>query len=128
MFTSETVARSPLRRQVLHWCAQHQNLLPPNLPCTYSQRKKRPLLPNGRSGGGNGVPSLSAMPAGMFARNSGLAGNFEHGFESFAPDRGERLRRRRNRRPGGAPGSKFTTSSTTVYPAPGGAAKRGSED
>ena len=78
MFTSEAVARSALRRQVLHWRAQHQNLLPLDLPGTYSQRKKRPLLSQRRRGGGSRIPSVSALPAGMFSWNAGLAGNVEH--------------------------------------------------
>src|SRR4051812_24685791 len=101
MFTGEAVARSPLRRQVLHWCAQHQNLLPLNLPRADGERKKRQLLSDGRRGGGGRVPSLSALPAGMFARNSGMVRNFEYSFESFAPDCGEWLGRRRNGRPCG---------------------------
>ena len=128
MFTSEAVARPPLRRQVLHGCAQHQNLLPLNLPRADSERKKRPLLSNCRSGGGSRVPSLSPLPAGMFARNPGLVRNFEYGFESSAPDRGEWLRGRRNRRPRGATGSKFAPSSTVIYSALGCVARRGSED
>ena len=128
LFPSEAVARRPLRRQVLHGCAQHQNLLPLNLPCSDRAGKKRPLLSNGRCGGGSWIPSLSALPAGMFARNSGVARNFEHSFESPAPDRREWLGRRRNGRPCGAPGSRFAASSETIYPPPGCAAKHGSAD
>ena len=87
MFTSKAVARSAFRRQVLHRCAQYQNLLPLNLPCTDSERKKRPLFSNGGGGGGSGVSSLSALPTGMLAWNSGLVWDFEHSFASFAPDR-----------------------------------------
>ena len=125
VFTSKAVARSPLRRQVFHWCTQHQNLLPLHLSCTHSERKKRLLLSNGRGGGGSGVSSLSALPAGMFARNSSLAGNIQHRFASIAPDRGEWLGRRRNRRPCRAPGCRFAASSATVYPPLGRAAKVG---
>ena len=99
MFTSEGVARFPIRRQVLHRCAQYQDLLPSNLPCAHSERRKRPLLSNGRRGGGIRVPSLSALPAGMFAGNPGLVRNFKYGFASSAPDRGEWPGRRRNGRP-----------------------------
>src|SRR5438094_3678906 len=44
MFASETVARCALRWQVLHRRAHQQSLLPLDLSCTYSQRKKCPLL------------------------------------------------------------------------------------
>jgi hypothetical protein len=128
MFTSEAVARSSLRRQVLHWGPQHQNLLPLNLPCAYSEREKYPLFSQRSRSGGSWVPSLSALPAGMFAWNSGLGWNSEHSFESLAPDRGEWLGRWRNGGPRGTPGSRFAAPSTIVYPAPGRAAKRGGTD
>src|SRR5438128_10085231 len=40
MFASETVARCALRWQVLHRRAHQQSLLPLDLSCTYSQRKR----------------------------------------------------------------------------------------
>jgi hypothetical protein len=89
MLTSEAVARSPLRRQVLHRCAQHQDLLPSHMSGAYRARGERPLLSNRRRVGRSRVPSLFALPAGMFAGNPSLVRSVEHGFESSAPDRGK---------------------------------------
>src|SRR5438270_2728989 len=75
MFASEDVARSTFRRQVLYGCAQHQDLLPLDLPCPHGERKECALLSICCGCGGSWLPPLSALPAGMFAGHSGVAGH-----------------------------------------------------
>ena len=75
VLTSATVARRPLRRQVLHRRAGQQSVLPFDMPGAYSQGEELPLLCHGRCGCGGGLPPLSSMPARSFAGHSGVAGN-----------------------------------------------------
>src|SRR5262249_9153747 len=115
----QAVARSPLRWQVLHWRAQHENLLPLHLPCANSKGKERPILCNGRRGGGSWISALSTLPSGGFAWNSGLARDFEHRLKSFTLDRRRRLGRSWDGRAGGTIGNRFKASSAAVCSAPG---------
>ena len=128
MRPSENVAGSPLRRQVFHWRAQHQDLLPIDLPCAYGEREKRSLLSDGCSSGGIWISSLPAMPPGVFTGNSGLVWYFEHGFEGVAPDWRIRPGRRWNGGPCRPGRGWVAPSATAIYPALGCAAARGGTD
>ena len=91
MFASKTVTRCSLRRQVLYWSDRQWGLLSSNLPSAYCEREERPLLSDRRGSSGGRLSPLPALPARKLARNSGMAGNFKHGFASFATDRRERV-------------------------------------
>ena len=80
LFTSEAVARSAIRRQILHWCTRQPGLLPFDLPGSHGEREECPLLPHRRGGSGGGFPALSALPARMFTWNSGLVWDLDHSF------------------------------------------------
>src|SRR5271167_5236084 len=119
MFASATVARCALRRQVLHWCAGQSSLLPSYMPSTHRQGKKLSLLLQRRRSGGGGFSTLPSLSAGMFTGNPGLAGNFEHGFASFAADRREWAGGRWGGSSSGTFGSWVSSSSPLVLAAPG---------
>ena len=91
----------------------------PICPAPTAKEKNVSLFSDRGCSGRGGLSPLLAMPAGVFARNSGVAGNVQHRLASFAPDRGERLGERRDGSSRRAPGSWHATSSQAVHPASG---------
>jgi hypothetical protein len=79
MFACAVVARPAFRWQVLHWGARERCVLPTNLSRTYGQRKECSLLPYRCSCRRSGIPAMPALPTGMFAGDTCMAGHLEHG-------------------------------------------------
>jgi hypothetical protein len=128
VFAGATLARSALRRQVFYRRDWQWGLLPFDLSSSYGKRKEHPVFSECVCGRGSRLSALSAMPAGEFAGNSGMAGNFSDGFAGFAPDWGERTGGRRCRGSCETTGSWSTASSTVVFAASGSNADSGGAD
>ena len=86
LFASPGDARRALRWQVFYWRVHQRSLLPVDLPGTAREGEERSLLSNRRSSSRGGLSPLFALPAGMFAWHSGLAGNSEYRLPCLAPD------------------------------------------
>ena len=87
LFAGTAIPRSPIRRQVLYRCHRQWGLLPFDLPGSNCEGKERPLFSQRGCRRRSRISSMSTMPAGEFARNTGVDGNFHHGFTGPPPDR-----------------------------------------
>ena len=94
-------------------------VLPFDLSGAYSQRRKLSLFPDSRGGGGSWLSTLPALPAGVFARNSRVAGNAKHGGARFAIDQPEWPDRRWSRSTRREAWSWLASSSAALPQAPG---------
>ena len=60
--------------------------MPVDLSRADGEREELPLLCDGGCGSGGGVPAVFAVPAGVFAGDAGVDGDFGDGFTRLAAD------------------------------------------
>ncbi len=108
------IAGCALRRQVLHRRAGQPRVLPLNLSGTHRERKELPVFPHGSGCGGSRLPSLSALSAGVLARNSGVVGHLQYSCPRVTPHQRERFGRRRCGIAGAEAGSGLAPSAAIV--------------
>src|SRR5260370_39167803 len=105
VLATELGALCEIRRQVFHWSANHEDLLPSNLPLAYVAGENRAVLPHRRCCRRSGVSPVLALPPGVLSWNSRMGWHAKHGFASIAPDRRNGFARRRHRSSGGTYGN-----------------------
>lgn len=86
LFAGTAFARCAIRRQVFYWRAGEWSVLPVDLSRADGEREELPVLCDGCCSGGSRISAVFALPAGMFAGDTGVDGNFGNGFAGSAAD------------------------------------------
>lgn len=84
MLAGAAVERCAVRREILYWRSGQHGVLPVDLPRADGEREKCAVFCDRRRCCGSGISAVSALQAGMFARDAGVDGDVEYGFPRAA--------------------------------------------
>ena len=89
LFPGSAVARRAIRWEVFYWSGGQWSLLSVDLSCADREGKECAVFCYCGGCGRGRVSALFAVPAGVFAGDAGVDGDFEFRVAGFAVDRGE---------------------------------------